>query len=99
MFAPVRLLLAAAVLLAGAVSAPQPPPAVSPYRAILEAYRDAPAQAVQQLLKLSDGEIDGATPPWPVADLETAALMHTDAGLSLVTGHDSRGLAHVNRAD
>ncbi len=108
MFASVRPFLAAAVLLAGAVSAPQPPPTVSPYRAILEAYRDAPTQAVQQLLKLSDGEIDGAvtdatrggaTPPWPVVDLETAALMHTDAGLSLITGHDSRGLAHVNRAE
>ena len=55
---------------------------------------------------MTDAEIDagvadatraGATPPWTAADLETAALMHTDAALPSMTGQDTRGLAHIIR--
>jgi tetratricopeptide (TPR) repeat protein len=107
-FAAVRYLLAATLMFSGAVSTPQPPSAAPPYRAIVEAYRDTPARAVLQLLTLADGDVDaavadatrvGVTPPWSVADLEAAALMHTDAGLPSMTGHDARGLSHIVRAE
>jgi tetratricopeptide (TPR) repeat protein len=77
----------------------------TPYRDLIERFRSGSNDAIEQLLQLSDADLDrGAADAasqqsgWPLLSIDAAMLLHTEAAIDLATRADGRAAHHIRLA-
>jgi len=93
------------LMLAVPVSSRQQPAA--PYQAIVATFQQAPGIAIDRMLALPAQAVDEgitqalrpeASGGWPVHDLLTAAMLHTEPAVYFIDHQDRRGVDQLSRA-